>query len=596
MKKNLSRKRKRNNSKNNVSFSKPKKPSPPKSLQLNGFELLELSEKEELNPIISIDQNDNITETKSQTKEDQSSSKEYTRLRGKARNVEMYYIIKQGDINIKENCFNCLMTDFNANELLYFNNRKDLIYYLQYCFLFKKRLLFFDKNNYLENKNEIMRFGNSFLNGWKFFIPKTMCKSCFLQMINKRLFTTHIKSIFSDTDKNSLCKTNYRDYALFNPKFRSVFSLTKRIPNKRRGKNSRKLISIKKNTKNQRINVDKSMQIDTFQKNVKIKKPGIIINPDVIFNENNNTFIINKKILGDISIVLSDENKNNVNDLNKGQKIYGINKSIIKSDVKEKDKQKNNKKREVLFSKTNTKNSENNFIFNAKNKMVENEIMGTNFQISEKINVKIKENFPKFPEPTIAITPFSKSIIEQNNSFFFENNFNDENMAKCINLCIEQIKTQILPLVNCILLYLNNVRSQLLELKNMVIFINISIRNYTHKLLQNQAKIPENIISYTLNDFKSFYKAVENNTICYRRYSVISELLFQKTSENLLQLVSKLKKNGNNTYLSNIIDILEKELEQINLNSIFCNEKIEESIINFADNFRCFFALVSEMG
>ena len=106
MKKNLSRKRKRNNSKNNVSFSKPKKPSPPKSLQLNGFELLELSEKEELNPIISIDQNDNITETKSQTKEDQSSSKEYTRLRGKARNVEMYYIIKQGDINIKENCFN----------------------------------------------------------------------------------------------------------------------------------------------------------------------------------------------------------------------------------------------------------------------------------------------------------------------------------------------------------------------------------------------------------------------------------------------------------------------------------------------------------
>ena len=88
---------------------------------------------------------------------------------------------------------------------------------------------------------------------------------------------------------------------------------------------------------------------------------------------------------------------------------------------------------------------------------------------------------------------------------------------------------------------------------------------------------------------------MEFNAIYYRRFSVISEFLFQKTSENLLILFAKLKKNGNDINLFNTIYGLEQELEQINLNSILCNEKIEESIINFADNFKCFFALVNDM-
>ena len=591
MKKNLSRKRKRSNPKNSTSFSKEKKPSPPKIFQLNGFELLELNENVEINPITSITQEANIKQNEPKTKENNSSRKEYTRLRGKARNVESYYIKKYGLENIKENCFNCLMTDFNANELLYFNNRKDLLYYLKYCFSVKKRLLFFNKKYFLDNKNEIMKFGNFFLNGWKFFIPKTMCKSCFIQMINKRLFTTHIKSIFSDIEKNSRCKTSYRDYALFNPKFRSAFSLTKRILNK--AKCSRKLSKTKKIIKNQKINEEENKQSEIQQNHSKNKKLEKMINPDIIFNENDNTFIINKNILGDISIKINEINKSNINSLNNEQKINGLNNSINKNSMKEKKKLNNNKKKEAVL-KTNSKNNKNNSI-NSRNEINENNIAETNTQISENINVTTKEDYSKQSELKTSILPLSKSIIEQFNSLYFENNNNDENTAKCINLCIEQMKTQIHPLIKCIISYLNEVNSKLIDLIKIIYFVNISTGNFIRKLSEKQNKNSENNVNYNLNDFKSFYKAMEFNAIYYRRFSVISEFLFQKTSENLLILFAKLKKNGNDINLFNTIYGLEEELEQINLNSILCNEKIEESIINFADNFKCFFALVNDM-
>ena len=592
MKQNLSRKRKRSNPKNNTSFSKEKKPTPPKSFQLNGFELIELSEKEEINPVISIEKKAAVEKNKAMIKGDYSKSKEYTRLRGKARNVETYYISKHGRVNIKENCFNCLMTDFNANELLYFNNRKDLMGYIEYCFFAKKRLFFFNKRYYLENKNEVMKFGNSFLNGWKFFIPKTMCKACFMQMLNTRLFATHLKSIFSDTDKNSSCKTNYRNYALFNPKFRSVFSLTKRMPNKRRSKRSRRLSNLKRTISNQKIYAEEFKKNDAQQnKSFAIKK-----NPDVIFNENNNTLTINKKILGDINIKVNDEKQNNMTNLNKEQKTNLVKSNIKKNDVKEKDKTSNKKKKEVFCSKNNSKNNKKNFTFTAKNETINNKIMEANKLISENVNLKTKEGRLKKLEPIPSIIPFPKSIIEQTNSFINENNDNDENAAKCISLCTEHMNKQINPLIKCIISYLNFVNLKLLDLIALMYFVNISIDNYRRKLIQNKNKNSESDINCSLNDFKSFYKGVEFTAIYYRRFSVISEFLFQKTSENLIQLITKLKKTGNNISLLNTIYRIEQELEQINLSSIFCNEKIEESVINFADNFRCFFALVNEMG
>jgi hypothetical protein len=47
------------------------------------------------------------------------------------------------------------MNGFQANELLYFVKRKDLLIYLKYCFYFLKNILFIDKQIYIKNKYDL---------------------------------------------------------------------------------------------------------------------------------------------------------------------------------------------------------------------------------------------------------------------------------------------------------------------------------------------------------------------------------------------------------------------------------------------------------
>jgi len=84
---------------------------------INGFNIIELKE-EEINsgPISDLP---NLPE------------KEIIQIKKKAQEIEGYYLKEGKETKIKENCFNCLMNDFQANELLYFVKRKDLLIYLR---------------------------------------------------------------------------------------------------------------------------------------------------------------------------------------------------------------------------------------------------------------------------------------------------------------------------------------------------------------------------------------------------------------------------------------------------------------------------------
>ena len=126
---------------------------------LDGFNIIELNETEINSDIISDLPN--------------LSEKEITRIKKKAQAIEGYYLGKGEDTKINENCFNCLMNDFQANELLYFSKRKDLLAYLRYCFYFLKKIIFLDNQIYTENKYDLDKCNTNYLNGWKFFIPKT---------------------------------------------------------------------------------------------------------------------------------------------------------------------------------------------------------------------------------------------------------------------------------------------------------------------------------------------------------------------------------------------------------------------------------------
>ena len=162
---------------------------------INGFNIIELKE-EEINsgPISDLP---NLPE------------KEIIQIKKKAQEIEGYYLKEGKETKIKENCFNCLMNDFQANELLYFVKRKDLLIYLRYCFYFLKNFLFIDKKIYIINKYDLDKCNSNYLNGWKFFIPKTICKGCFLKVINMEHLLGNLKKIFSDFDSKSY-RRNFR--------------------------------------------------------------------------------------------------------------------------------------------------------------------------------------------------------------------------------------------------------------------------------------------------------------------------------------------------------------------------------------------------
>ena len=273
-----------------------------KMVQFNGFNIIELHHTESL---LNYDapKNDQIQdkinlESKEQEPniheiiENNPEIKELKRT--KAKNIEEYYTSKFGSSTIKENCFKCLMTDFLSNELLYFNSRKDLFNYIKYCFVFKNKLIITDEDIFKENKEKFFNANTSFINGWRFFIPKTICKGCFMEIINMKNLIANIKTIFCDIEKDSLCKTNYRNYALFSSRFRAAFSLRCRTRHPKRNRNSIR-------NKRSRIIRRKIRNIDleNIECIVDNEQKEKIYNSSVEYITDNNIIIINKNILED---------------------------------------------------------------------------------------------------------------------------------------------------------------------------------------------------------------------------------------------------------------------------------------------------------
>ena len=258
---------------------------------LNGFNIIELNEEE-----ISLDLISDLPNL---------SEREIIRIKKKAQAVEGYYLGKGEEAKINENCFNCLMNDFQANELLYFSKRKDLLIYLRYCFYFLKKILFIDNQIYTENKYDLDKCDINYLNGWKFFIPKTMCRGCFLQMINMEHLFGNLKTIFSDVDPTTLRRNFRRNRSHMNPRIRIRHSLQKKEDgikegSKKKGlgqslkkKNFRKNFKNNKNNKN--IICDDKNGLISFKKNILSED---VFN-DTKINDDKNKFLGKKKKSGE---------------------------------------------------------------------------------------------------------------------------------------------------------------------------------------------------------------------------------------------------------------------------------------------------------
>ena len=115
---------------------------------------------------------------------------------------EKYYYHKCKTIFLKKNCDICFKNEHCLNEILRFKNSKDFLNYLRYLYLCKYRILDYNHENFENNKKELLLYYSNYdlneKNNWSFHIPKIMCKSCLLKIINKKNSLEIFKNILID--------------------------------------------------------------------------------------------------------------------------------------------------------------------------------------------------------------------------------------------------------------------------------------------------------------------------------------------------------------------------------------------------------------
>lgn len=158
-----------------------------KKISVNGYTILEVNE--------NIDEEEMLT-----------NNKKIITLKS----CENYYVEQYGEVDLEIKCVKCDNDWFNSNELLFFHDKKEILNYIRYCFQYMKKKLFYDTSNYIDNKYELEKIDSSYTKNWKIVKPITVCKSCFMQILNMHNLFGNLKSTFGDTNLETLQKTHHR--------------------------------------------------------------------------------------------------------------------------------------------------------------------------------------------------------------------------------------------------------------------------------------------------------------------------------------------------------------------------------------------------
>jgi len=455
--------------------------------KINGFSIIELDEtNEDLYP------SEDIPDIE---------TKKGFQLKKKAEYVENYYMNYSEEELSNVHCSKCYMNGFSKNELLYFKDRKSLISYLKYCFIFLKKNLFMNHSIYMNNRYELFKIDHTYLIGFHFLIPKTICKSCFIQLINKKFLLSEMKNEITDYDKGVYEEINTPKKSL-------------NLLKKKRKRKENLIISEKKEKNKDKDLINsfneekaiKSIQIspiviplsrtETPKKKPKRKRIGKFgikrrqkrnnkinikkYNENVNYDKFNNTLIINKKILKNLDMKEEKEVKSG-----------NLDQIKININLKEKDKifisSKQEETKEIIDKEKTVKNTNINM-----NK-VKNE------KFLEKIKKKKKE----------------KSIEHKNKNTIIINKINNSNGIGDININKVGL-TQI-----------NNNNS----LSNNLPIIPIYLLNQ-QKILGDSFII--------LNNLEKI------NLLCNNIYNIMKENPFNTLNSIIVPLISNLIENINN--------------------------------------------------
>jgi len=549
-----------------------------KQLNINSFNIIELNE-EEISP--ENDPDLNIF-----------SEREIQRIKKKAISIEEYYSNGPEDAKITENCFNCLMNNFRPNELLYFSKRKDLLTYLKYCFYFLKNILFLDYHTYIKNRFDLDKCDINYLNGWKFFIPKTVCRACFLQIINMEHLFGNLKTIFSDIDINLASRNLRRNRSHFNPRLRTNHSA-------RRDSNS-----------NHNANTEEGKNIIVIpKKESKVKNKNSKNNQNIIYDDKKGVISIKKDILGDIGMLPKKWDNNNKSKKSKSKK----NNSEYNSEISEhKEEQSLHeikiKTKDYLFD-----SNENKKVTDKKRAKSNNDNHKKKYTIKIDNNIKeLTENNDKKNNDEIQKTKSNNSNdndMNKNNSIkdnLFPNyntkNINYEEIKEKIgnytpknktifNICHEILNVK--SMTNKIVIKLDH---KLKSMKEIIIYTIISIGDFKDKLY-NSLNFNPNIIPFAINNYEQYFKGlIYENDKARKAYK---EIIIQVKNESIPSIYKNI------LYLKEEEKLEEEDLKQLDEMEKILNEylqkieimekRYEETINNYFINFLYFFKLLKEI-
>ena len=495
------------------------------SIHINGFTIIELDEEKKLNNYLihSFEDEQNI------------GNKKEIYLKSKAKIVENYYANYLEGTVPNVNCSKCLLDGFTSNELLYFKDRKTLISYLKYCFLYSRKSLFMNHSIYMNNKYDLFKINQSYYSGWKFGIPKTICKSCFIHIINKEYLIFNLKNIICDYDQDNtvspMTNKNISTPSLINNKRRRLSLNKKRKKVKTKVNNSNQVnlndlngqispivIPISKNEKVQKKR--KTSNTVFKRRKVKVMKKGIKTkyNQNIIYDSKNNLLIINKKSIPNYK---SDDDSIIINSIINDNKKFNVNKE------KEKDKNKNKEKEGEKPKKSKKKDEELIFYSNNIN---ESELL------SNKKNVK---NEKKYDIKSIG------NLKDINGNKNKNNNLNKNSTQKIIEnkstIIINNINNNNNPEINMDkvgLIQINNNQFENNSLKN---FSDNSTKNNINQNMNINSNNNNNNNNIFINNLNNNNFNNNNNYLNYPNISILRQLNLIPSNVNYLKIFEEIQ-------------------------------------------------------
>ena len=532
-----------------------------KQLNINSFNIIELNEEEispENDPELSM-----------------LSLREIKVLKDKASLVEEHYSNEDENANINENCFHCLMNNFKPNELLYFNNRKSLLSYLKYCFYFLKKIIFMDYQIYIENKYDLDKYNTHYLIGWKFFIPKTVCKACFLEIINMEHLLGNLKNIFCDVDAFKIMQTDHRNRINLNSKLRRKRSIHRNHSSKINEKNKietkgkKKKLLYKKGTKIRIRNFGYSKE-----------------NLNSLIDDKNGLLTNKKDTIQEIKSISRKE----ANDIDKEPKNNNINSDINKN----LNGQIDGKSVTEIKIETNEFLGEINLLKNKinENKSISKDVNGQNKIKANKKNINNNKNIISNNDTNNNL--LNSSLLNGNNNYIAQktNEISNDSDKNKITMSIYSEILSTKSMSNKIVMKLDY---KLNCLKEILIYLIINVGDFKGKLYNTMNYNP-GIIPFGVTLFEYYFDNLYNEIFKAKKeyeeiFMKIKNQSIPSIKKNILllkekeQLVEEEKK---------FLDDLTKSLNEFTPKINILDQKYEDAMKNIFEYFKYLFSLMNE--